>query len=129
MFQAPTFAVYSNQIDMSNTQKAKAARMRKIVARFYETGQSVSDFCESSNINEGVLRYWQHKFKDTLSEPTPAIGQPFSGFREISVVPPPPPSAVTSGSIVLETPSGITLRFPLDYSSEALANLINGLSC
>jgi hypothetical protein len=28
----------------------------------------------------------------------------------------------------LETPTGITLRFPLDYSSEALATLISRLS-
>ena len=111
---------------MSNTHKAKAARMSKLVARFYETGQSVSDFCETNGIKQKVLRYWRHKFKDTLSKSTPVIGQSFSGFHEISVIS--PPSATISGSIVLETPTGITFRFPLDYSSEALATLISRLS-
>ena len=111
---------------MSNTHKAKAARMSKLVARFYETGQSVSDFCETNGIKQKVLRYWRHKFKNTLVETAPATVPTFSGFHEISVVS--PPSATTSGSIVLETPTGITLRFPLDYSSEALATLISRLS-
>ena len=111
---------------MSNTHKAKAARMSKLVARFYDTGQSVSDFCETNGIKQKVLRYWRHKFKNTLVETAPATVPTFSGFHEISVIS--PPSATISGSIVLETPTGITLRFPLDYSSEALATLISRLS-
>ena len=71
---------------MSNTHKAKAARMSKLVARFYDTGQSVSDFCETNGIKQKVLRYWRHKFKNTLVETAPATVSTFSGFHEISVV-------------------------------------------
>ena len=69
---------------MSNTHKAKAARMSKLVARFYETGQSVSDFCETNGIKQKVLRYWRHKFKNTLVETAPAtVPYPFDQHRWI----------------------------------------------
>ena len=112
---------------MAQTQrKKKEEQMRLLVARYTESGQSMAAFCKSSGTVGHVLRYWVRKYGGA------SAGVLRAGFREIKVVSPPVPAAAataTGNGIVLETPSGITLHFPADYSVEALAGIIRCLTC
>lgn len=100
--------------------------MRRLVARYKASGQSMAAFCKSTGTVGHILRYWVGRF---------ALGSEGvcrSDFREIKVVSAPLPASATSTKskgIMMKTPSGITLCFPADYSAAALADIISRLSC
>lgn len=103
---------------MEHHNQKKEEQMRMLVAQFDKSGLSINAFCKSTGTSYPILRYWRRKFA------TPSSIVPSTGFREIKVV---PPAALMNSDIVMETSNGITVRFPADYSVEALAGLISRL--
>lgn len=79
--------------------------MRKLVASYYESGQSHSVFARTHGISKGKLSYWIDKFpKKEDSEPIK------SNFVSLSV---PPSTQTSTQSMYIRLGNGVEIEIPL----------------
>jgi len=97
--------------------------MRKVHARYETSGLTLTDFCESENINKYTFQYWRAKIKSEKDSELIAAS-PSVGFRQIL-----PKPVLTSGVIRLHLSQDRNLELPSNYPLERLLEIIRGLSC
>ena len=86
----------------------KATQMRKLVAYYHESNQSIRAFAEAHAISKGKLSYWVGKFPKKQTKGTPNSGT--SNFVRVSA---PEKPESTPGSMYIRLKGGVEIEIPL----------------
>ena len=105
-------------------------RMREVISRFSESGQSVREFCKVQSISISQYHYWRRKFGFNFRKSKKrAASAPGKGFVRVKLEERAPSVGFNGPSCYeLQLPGGRLLRIPPRFEFSSLKALLNLLS-
>jgi hypothetical protein len=99
-------------------RERNAGRMRALVARWQESGQSARRFAQTAGVSVARLWYWRKRAEHTHGRP---------GFVPVHVLPDEATRAGGDDSFELDLGDGRRLRIPPEFSGDSLRRLLAAL--
>ncbi len=109
-------------MQVSPDENLTQQKMRSIVSRFPQSGQSVPDFCKSHNMSVSRYHYWRRKFGYYFRRTKASEDFVRLDIREKHFTARLGSSAFLGYELLL--PGGLSLRIPMSFDPSSLQGLL-----